>query len=74
MFVTRLTYKNRPQNILLDKVYAHLLMTCLLSLCHCFRNSCTYVQKRLPPYSRFNSVTHGSLQPYCDKKFEYLFL
>ena len=31
-------------------------MTLLLSLCHCFRNSCTCVQKWIPPYSRFNSV------------------
>ena len=33
-----------------------LLVTCLLSLCQCFRNSCTCVQKWIPPYSRFNSV------------------
>ena len=31
-------------------------MTCLLSLCRCFRNSCTCVQKWITPYSWFNSV------------------
>ena len=50
-----LSYKIKLQNILYDDINAHLLVTCLLSICHCFRNSCTCVQKLIPPYSRFNS-------------------
>ena len=49
---------SRMMIILYDDINVHLLVTCLLSLCHCFRNSCTCVQKWITPYSRFNSVVN----------------
>ena len=62
-----IVYRRNHRNgawLLQRTLNAHLLVTCLLSLRHCFRNSCTCVQKWIPPYSRFNSVHISPWETY----------
>ena len=42
--------------LIVHSIVSHLLVSCLLSLCHCFRNRCISVSKKITPNNRFNSV------------------
>ena len=40
-----LSHKNKWFNILNDYLNAHLIVSCLLSLCHCLKKCCTRVSE-----------------------------